>query len=185
MKRTLLWPSFSIRHVLLLIRSVTIDTKVDGPSNNLAFCRAAVADSPVRPTTNLDPCERRCRSGRDRCLYGRPRYDPGNDIRKAPIAIRETDFDQNKAKLRIATGALARRMNFKAVDTVILYQLPSVRDGGLEGYMARVRKTGWKARPGESLGFVGKEDGELAGLLVPYLRRRGQQVPQSLQRSGY
>lgn len=60
-----------------------------------------------------------------------------------------------------------------------------MRDGGLEENMARIRNAGRKGRPGESLGFVGKEDGELAGLLVPYLRRRGQQVPESLRRFRY
>lgn len=51
--------------------------------------------------------------------------------------------------------------------------------------MARIRNVGRKGRPGESLGFVGKEDGELAELVVQYLRRRGQQVLETLQRSGY
>ncbi|KAI9878270.1 MAG: hypothetical protein M1830_001410 [Pleopsidium flavum] len=113
----------------------------------------------------------------------------GNGIMAATIhgrlvqSVREQamdDFDNGKVLILVATSALVRGLNLSNVNFVIVFTLPTVDEGGVNEYLARIGRVGRLGHPGRSLTFYDSADSALAAELAEMLRSRRQEVPSFL-----
>lgn len=83
-------------------------------------------------------------------------------------------FRAGRVPILIATDILARGLDFRAVSTVINYDMPS----SAEAYVHRIGRTGRNGRPGCAITLFTEEDSELLRAIANVARAGGAEIPE-------